>query len=506
MKRYNVKFPLVFAALSLMLLLWGCAKESEIAPSDVAEELATLSVSTRTGETDAHIAEAESTVKTLRLMVFNSSGDQVFNKQYAAGAGNPEDILKAPGGVYHILERLPKNIGAIKICLIANERSRWNLGRTTNKVTYALLKAKVIDFGADYADLVNSGNNNLDVVPGDGNFVMFAETSETFGENGASIVAPVPLIRTVAKVTLNLVFDLSNIVGLDYAAGDNLTFQHASIQHQPLESYLNGTTAYVEDVFMPTSPQPLHAVNTLGTRYEIDPVVFYIPEHLLSEASYAGGTHTYIQLAATYTTALGVSMQVSYRVPLGNGMQKLFTDANYLPTKTDYTISRNTHYMVNGTVNKIGEQDGVQLNLSIQAWDEVEIDAAKFEPYLNVSDLYLNLAYADFTVNQSDRLYFWSNMPQAELSVEEVLYTVYDGNPSTGGQLLGDLATIYASAVSTVAMTKYAPVVNLDYVENNGHVDLELNVGTGIGTNWIVADFKVRAGKLRRSIRVVYHQ
>ena len=504
--KIHAKWTVLMTFLSLILLS-GCMQE-ELPDTEMNEgDKAVLSLMTRVGGTGTAESDEERIVNTLRLMVFNQSGVLAYNKLYT----DVNNILKEKDGIFYIRERLPKTLENIKICLIANECLSWDLNDGKNEyggvLTYTQLKDKYIDFSRDYDHFFSESMDNMDIYQGNGNFVMFAEASTPFGQGGETVDVPLALVRMVAKVTMSLSFDLTAISGVNYEAGDRLVLNYASIINQPLESYLTPKTYQLEEsIFLSTSTKQLNTVKEASTAYTTQPVTFYIPEHLLSEVSFGEKDYTYIQIVGTYISAGGVDMLVSYKVPLGNGVQKIFSNASYTPVAKDYNIERNHHYIVNGKITKLGEFDGLELKLSIVDWGKGEdIEVERPAPYLNVSEIDwgVGLAADDaifVDAVRTDNVFFWTNQPNESIRIEEVEWNVYKAD----GQLVADLMDVYPDAPVSCMLYKYT--AGGDYFfENNGYVKLDFSLpGFDMIDHRIECSFKICAGSLKRRVKVVY--
>lgn len=508
---YKVNSRYILLIMLLMVLLAGCAQDEYLGFGEMSEESeAILTIATRGSEVESGSTEEERVVNTLRLMVFAEDGSLVLNKQYL----NVNDVLKQEGGIYYIRERLSQSLTQLKICLVANERSRWRLGRAANDpdgpITYTRLKAKYIDYNGDYDDFVNASLESLDIYPGNGNFVMFGETTTAFGPAGATLTQPIGLVRLVAKVTMTLTYDLAQIENLSVVAGETFKLNYAYIKNQPVESYVTSKPYVSEnEIFLLTSSKTLDVNKDAisATLYRTVPIVFYIPEYYLSATGFASDMFTSISVVGTYSPGAGIELPISYTIPLGEGVQQIFKNSSYQPVANDYSIIRNHHYMVDGKIKRLGEFDGVKLQLSIAEWstgDTITIDRPA--PYLNVSEIYsnFNLEADDeaFTDMRTDRIYFWTNQPKDEIEVENFSCNVYDN----ANLLLGDITQYYPDV--DVAWTLYKNGSNeAGFFENNGYVGIGLAFnGTEMNSNRIECTFRLRSGNLRRNVVINYRK
>lgn len=489
MNRY--KTILLQVPVLLMILVAGCTKEQ------ITDELPTeynsvmLSLTTRAGENTLS-SENERTIRALRLMIFNSEGVQVKNSYYEGASLNG---LKKEIGTFSLTERLPRDLGQIKVCLIANEPSSWNLGRNSNKVSYVILSNLAIDYNHDFNFINNNGNSddlNLYLSPDDC-FLMYAETSINFVAGDVSIAETLPLIRTAAKVTLTLGYD--NLLDVDYNNGEDFVLKNASISNQPVYSYLFAN-AYNNDQFFSTAPKILeYNPETKATR----PITFYIPEYYLSAETFAADLITCIEVQGEYTTR-GIKIPVVYKIPLGDRVQKIFADNNYTPVIGDYSISRNHHYVVDGRITKLGEKDGMQAKISIAPWiDGGSVEVESSAPYLNVSEIALQRTVSLVKTDISDKIFFWSNQPQSQIMLEPFTATYYD----TDGKKIE--ISQDSSPQIDAEIIKYSEANGSNFFENNGYVTINVKLPSSITWAKLIVTFYIKAGSLKRQITITYH-
>lgn len=484
---------LPIVAMTVMLVV-GCTGEllGDKLPIEHSEVM--LSLTTRAGE-DINASENESVVKTLRLMIFNSEGIQIKNAFY--GETSLEG-LNTKGGTFTATARLQRDLGQIKVCLIANEPDSWKLGRTDSKVSYAVLSNLTIHYSRDFDFIDNNGNSddlNLYISPTD-HFLMYAETTFYFTAGNTMVAGVLPLYRTAAKVTLTLAYD--RLQGVDYDNGEDFVVKSAFIQNQPIYSHLLAG-AYENDEFFPAAGKPL--VYDLETKVT-HPVTFYIPEYYLSAEAFGSELNTFIELLGEYTTAGGLKVPIVYKIPLGEGAQKIVSDGDYIPTIDDYSVVRNHHYAVNGRITKLGKKEGVQAKISILPWKagaDIEVDT--HAPYLNVSEIALKQTILAVDRNVSNKVFFWSNQPHEQIALGAVATTFYDQN---GLKIdIYALPAMYHPLIS-VEMIRYAASDSPNSVENNGHIAVNVQLPAVIGWSKFIVAFYVKAGNLKRHITITY--
>lgn len=487
-------FKTLLLVVIIVMSVVGCTKEllTDELPSEYNGVM--LSLFTRANERNAGSGN-ESTIKTLRLMVFNSGGVQIANSYYE---GASLEGLKGDGEIYTVTERLPRDLGQVKVCLIANEPSSWDLGRTINKVSYTVLNNLTIRYDRDFDFIGNNSNNddlNLHISPDD-YFLMYVETAVSFVAGDVSLTEVLPLKRTVAKVSLTLSYD--RLLDVDYDNGEDFALKSVSIQNQPIYSYFFGRM-YDGDALFSTAYQSLEYDPTnKATRT----VAFYIPEYYLSAESFNTRLYTYIEVLGEYTTG-GVRIPVVYKIPLGEGVQKMYTDGSYVPIISDYSIVRNHHYIVDGKVTKLGEKEGFQAKISIAPWvDGGNVDVDDSAPYLNVSDIVLNQTVYSSVPDVSNKIFFWSNQPQNLITITPVNTVYYDS-----GGLEVNVSGFPADLLPLISVNliKYSTEINgSNFFENNGHVIIDVKLPSYIMWNKLVVTFQIQAGNLKRHVTLTY--
>lgn len=439
-------------------------------------------------------SDSEKSVHLLRLMAFNQGGNLIINKSF----NDASDALSQVNGLYRILERIPRNSGVVKVCLIANEPSRWRLNRPDNDpdgpVTYTRLKNKTIDYEQDYPVVSGSGPS-LDIDINRQGVVMFAEKEIFVGNDGESKNVSLDLCRMIAKVTLSLSYNIQNIAGVDFASGDTFMLHYATIGHQPAHSYLT-QREYDSDVYplLSSAHRVLQADVMPDGEIHSVPVVFYIPEHILSEACFINKYFTYLNVVGEYIPALGPSVITRYQIPIGDGLQKKYTDPAYITIKSDYAISRNHHYFIDGKIRTLGEKDGFHVNLQIKPWNEdAYFDIETQSPFLHVSDIFLNKGILSVSSEYADQISYWSNQPQDDIRIDQIITKCYDAF----GNYTGDLAD--NQTPGTELMITKVPSA----LPGSGYIDLKLKVGN-VFWNSLEVSFYIKAGGLNRRITVLY--
>lgn len=499
----------IFISILGFLTLFGCSPadsdmlaDKEKSDTDEIE----LTVLTKLRDVSQDI-ESERMVRTLRLIIFDQAGNIVFNKQYL-DAG---EALTQENGSFRIHERIPGGLDAVQICLIANEPLRWKLDRKADDpdgpITYQRLKNKTIDYTQDYKGIISEPSGRfMDISILESGIIMFAEKNVTLVKGSSMLFIPLDLVRTLAKVMLTLSYDQSDLAGVDFENGDSFVLSSAAVDHQPVLSFLT-PKIYDSENNPQLSSQSIELLSESGNSVvKTKPLIFYIPEHILSAESIKEGGFTHLNILGQFTPSGGTPIVVRYTIPLGDGMQKSFTNPGYIPSKEDYAITRNHYYKVEGIIRKLGEFDGVTLSCRVADWSSGEIiDINRPAPYLNVSEIYSDIELTaedlSFTGVRTDKLFYWTNQQQSYLHIEDLIVDVYQGDENKGA-----LSLCFPGAQMNCTLKKYTTDSD-GFFENNGCIQLDLSLPeTDLSGCRIEVSFKLRAANLTRSIKIIYRK
>ena len=395
--------------LLLLFLGWGCSDEHVLTNQLPEEEVYTLKLTFRAGDATENGSVAENNIVSIRLIAYEyiSSaqplGVQIKNVYYVAS-----DIAVG-NDVYQATIDIPKG-KAIQILAIANEMPAWNLGNANMTVTE--LYEKNIDYRGN-------GQSQLDIKP------PFPMLGKSVVVNSTDIVIPeIRLVRTVAKVSLRLKCTYGEVQNLN---GDQIVINSVSIMKLPRDPFLgegilfyNASEGALESTvmktFRPTYLQnPGTGENTGFITQPGDELVFYIPEHIISDVH----NYTYIQINGERIKG-GASVSISYNIVVGEEVGKYYEKGETFwaadMTKEELSIIRNTHYMFDATILTVGTLNSMEVFVRIENWIDGGVVDGNIPqgPYLNVSNLTVSVGPA------SNRLiYFWSNQPEELIYVEE---------------------------------------------------------------------------------------
>lgn len=480
--------PGVFFILTV-LIVYGCGRDNVDTP-DYSGNGNALSISA----SSSRAGDLESAIRTLRLFVFSADdGNMLLNKLYKtteAVTAIPSDsytYFANINGEYKISELLPRK--SIRVMLVANEPTALNGNYTIER-----LRGTVLNYYDAYAKdgLMNIQIDGAGTTTNRGYIPMYAETAvlthyEWNAGNGK--VVNMPLVRTLAKVTLQLSKGDKPIDGFT-DAGDKLTISSAAVTFIPMYSYLGDNTLPYEAEQVATEKQnftPALEITPSVGKVSSNQLSFYIPEHILSDIAFNNRKYTAIQInAAYYSGATGETINSSYRIALGDGVAGLSSPGNITGlTKADLSISRNTEYRVKAQVTSTGKLDILQVKVDIAPWEGTEdVEGDADAPWMNITNT--GVAMSQKVV----RVRFWSN--QADIHIESTGET--DGGPFTVDDIFknlsvpGDHFRLYAEG-------------DPEYTAYNGYMDLEFTGDNYYNTERTYS-LVLNAGGLKRTITV----
>lgn len=447
----------------------GCSEEQLLADDagGYGREMTALTLTTHLPQAFDNGTSAEDDVQTLRLLVYEYNGTSYLSQK--ANAYYTAAEASAGNGTYQMRIEVPHGI-AIRVFVVANEKAQWNLGDPAMSAT--ALRNKVID--------PLEAGATLDMQPP---FVMFNESGTI--ESSDYRAQDLPLVRTIAKVSLSVQALFDQIVGLN---GGEISLTNATLKRLPKTQKLAPGFSYTandESDFSLTTTKAFTLTPVVDGQNRVTgftteaarKLLFYVPEYLLSHKAY----YSFLQINGQYTPlGSSSSLPITYRIPVGDGVQKLYeasgaASVDQLLTD-DLSITRNTHYDFEATLQTLGQSDGLQLYVQAQPWVEGETveGASPGAPYLNVSNIDLTL-----TGTTLKRLYFWTNQPVNTVGIMPTLKDAGDVS-----RTLDDLFHVTLHFTNTL--------------QTNGSVEIRALANTPSGTYTIY----LNAGGLMRSIRV----
>lgn len=419
-----------------------------------------------------NVVDPEYDVTSLRMLVFDQDKSLIINTKFDPGT------VYDPGSKNYLLNATIKNTSAVRVFVIANERSTWNM---QGILTYEGVKK----LEADYHDKLNDLSNVT--AP----FLMLASIDQDIPTPpDTKIERSLSLVRNVVKVSLSLKQKLLEMQ-------EALTFKKAVIERVPKQGFLcTGLTYDAARGFTQTKTYDLEAIgSTIDPTFEYSKLnqelTFYIAEHILTDKT------KYTRLLITATRNTDGMSEVTYEIPLGNGVEKLYDPVSPLTmeqlTTQDLSAARNTHFVIDATV---GISD-IATSFKVKEWIEKEIPGEITAPYLNISSMEEDVKITTVTENGSDRVVFdreqfvflvWTNLSKEDLMLNTTVQRDFD-TPVPLGDVFDFTWTV------TEANQGFLPNVPTA----TGRLELSFKNPT---KKWAQYKLKVSAKNLSRSIMI----
>lgn len=316
----------LLVALPLLLLLAGCKAHSPLDPEEMAD--VSLSIPGLSFDGTRAFIDGEQVTK-VRILVFNQAGKAIDANQLFE---NPTDLADW----LHV----QAHVGAKDIYVVANERDAM-----TAELEKVLFEKDLLDL-----DLPDDGSDQKSFAS---SLVMTGKATATLQKDRTTQVT-VELSRVVAKISLDLKKDVA----------DNVVVQEVSISRLPTHSKL-------------FTPDPF----TLGENYT------YSKQDELTLTStavpYIADKELYVyENIGSATDTVGRAPLLTVKA-LYNGVPTTYTayinDATTTGVDHHYSLHRNHHYQVTGTITGIGKHTALTLSTKVLPWDKEEI-TWKLEP------------------------------------------------------------------------------------------------------------------------------
>jgi hypothetical protein len=330
--------------------------------------------------------EAENIIQTARLIVIKNS-IVANNKTFTIVNGQ----LAHLDSVY-VLDTIP--VGKVDMFIIVNEKTEWGLASITKNSIYFPddISKKTLAFSAypavDATHPIPMYKQYRD---------LHISNEGAFTPAGAT--APIPMAtlgeveRLYAKVTLVLKAKFSEMLN----GGDPIKIDSISIKSMPKQSYLTPSHGLlypaapggyfdgaVHASIVSGSPVGNYAADAVGL---YDSLVWYIPEHRLSDTTYL----TYISVKASLTDNTLPGEQVEFKkIILGDSASTVHQDSlriarnnNVSLPLTSWFITRNTHYKVNATIKSFDKMNESTIDVitKVIVWDQVPIGDTDIREY-----------------------------------------------------------------------------------------------------------------------------
>lgn len=394
MKDYKLKIKSLLLVSLLFLGMNSCSEE--VAFEDVADgQEVSLMLTTRASgsETTDNGTSDENSIQTLRAIVFEVSGStyirQVANQTYR---NNPKTI-----------EISYKKCDNVRVLLIANEKTEWNLNNT------AMSADAIKDIQVSYG----SWKETVDIKTP---IIMFGESETLTGRTNTSTA--VQLLRNLARVDLNI---SCNFQEVDKLENGKLTLRTARIERMaPTTGLTKMIDVDIDDNFLTgtelvfTEGGNFQTTNdgftTLGNGND-NSVTFYVPEYNIKNAK----AYSYIYITGAFTpNGSQEEIKVAYTIPIGGGITTDKVVAENFDLE-DVLIERNNLYKLKATIKSIQQIN--EINVDVLPWTDKDINGSIETPKpakLNVSNLYPTVAISG---QEKILVQFWSDQSQESIRV-----------------------------------------------------------------------------------------
>lgn len=322
-----------------LLLITGCTHD----PERPLEQRATISLKVASGSFAT--TSPDDQMDNVRIVAFEAAGNLSVGNVTTNSGIRPLEV----GG--EITQSL--TVGLREIHIFTNEDVVTGLTTKLSGLSNVRdLEAIQIPYTAPLAPpfLSSSIRKSVDVK---------AESNETFD---------VRMVRTVAKVVLNLKqeWGISPVT--------EVVIDRVQMMGLPEYSYLIGKD-YDGKTFVNSEEAADVSNHSIETNTYENTFTFYIPEFL--GATVEEGKHAYIEIQGHIKDNEGIIC--TYRCPLGDGMA--------IEPMTDYNITRNTHFTVNGTITGYGQTNKLEIKATVQDWNTVNSIPEELGKYVKIKSI-----------------------------------------------------------------------------------------------------------------------
>lgn len=443
--------------LLALILLWGCSQSPEAgAPGNTRLEVA-ANVSSASG--------SGVVLSTVRIIAADNSGAIVYNRStdngLAAkpGADNTFEIALRGGiyTIYTVANETPEMSAAFDAAASEADLRNIRVKGSFTEATVPLAQSEQI--------ILRQQKGQIQISSDGGN---------TWQDRLA-----MELVRTQSKVSLYL----RKKVG----SADVVVIKKVEVCNLPRHSYL------IQKAYTPATAD-LQTItpydDATGIRFEADIVdeadksnyttIFtagnIFPERWTADPS-SDAEAAYLKIHAEY-----------------NGLQTTYTIKLHGDPGNGYNLVRNVDHIVYATITGTGDLDASNVYIEAQWWTE-QVSGDIETPYLNLSETTLPIVFtrtADGTTTfVPRRIFFWSNMPQAEITMGDVV----KANDGTEYTVPGDMA-------ADLTFTKSEAVTGGGY-NTAGYVDLTATAGFGwsiFNTEATEYEIRITAGQLTKKL------
>lgn len=320
-------------------------------------------------------------VKTLRIIVFDESGNMLLNKRWGTDPKLPDPIGEGDDAYIEITESIGKGGGKYSFYFIANEEEyrtmETNNPYLTDQISGTVTKDNLASIKIGFNNSAVNGTESKRPI------LMTAVVSDVIISAGkVNKVGIVELIRTLAKIQLKV----KNLSDQSIAISNVKITDQIPYSFSLLENPDYRATGETGEISLPTG-----SVNANGGEYDSGEI--YFPERYCD-----GETNG---LKVTFQGKVG-SKTNDYEVFIGKGKE------DDLSVIEDYNIYRNTHYTTTATINRWGVPP--TLDYMVVDWE----DEAVWE--LDGGQPSTSFTYYDNGTNKSTNVWYSADHQEGSVS------------------------------------------------------------------------------------------
>jgi hypothetical protein len=343
--------------------------------------------------------EPENEITSARLIVIKNS-IVANNKEFEIDPANRDSV--------YVLDTIP--VGTVDMFIIVNEKADWELDLIAKNSTYfpENIEQKTLTFSAHPAVTLT---NPIPMYRQFRNLHVSKEGAFSFINGDVIPMDSLGVVdRLYAKVTLALKAKFADMVN----GGDPIKIDSVSIKSMPKHSYLTPSVGLLYpvsggyfngQVFAPADQNESGNYKADGAGLS-DSIIWYIPEHRLSDPAYL----TYISIKASLADNTDPDEQVEFKkIILGDGAATIPQDSLRIGSYNNagipinnWFITRNTHYDVKATIKSFSKtnESVVDVIMKVVGWTPVPIN----DPYIREHEL--KVSQDEFHITSTGAAYY----------------------------------------------------------------------------------------------------
>lgn len=386
---------LLFIVLSIAL--FACSDEAAVTPATppgsvpegyMAVEIVLPALSESAPATRALSATQECEVQTIDVLAFNAADNKYVFHEVATDIADHPSAVDGDKKIFYV--KIPTGVSytSIYLMLIANAHDAVEDAKSAGYITTAKTKAEVVEkltfIVPTYTDALNGLTNIWPVQPGPhARFPMWGESAAVDLTATTITIAPVDLLRAVARIDVGVNFnssdvpqDLTPTFTLDKVYVYNA---HNQLLVAPTAANYNAATKVVTAPSIPTGAGAVATIESTLRSYNSDKLAhtheIYVAEH--AKGDFPGGQYAQnlcLVIAGNYNNTGTTYYRVDFIKTIRDGGGNV-TSQDFLP------ILRNHRYRVNiTTVHGPGHTSpalafaatGLNSNLAVEITDTNE--------------------------------------------------------------------------------------------------------------------------------------